>query len=57
MNGSEEVRMSVWMGEGEVRVGVSQTKRKTGREEREREGDRRVSHDVRERRTPIEMVA
>lgn len=41
---------------GGVGVGVSQTKRKTGREE-EGEGDRRVSHDVRERRTPIEMAA
>lgn len=41
----------VWEG----RLEEPQKKRKTGGGERE--GDRRVSHDVHERRTPTEMVA
>lgn len=48
---------SVWREVGEWRGEVEepQRKRKTGGEERE--GDRRVSHDVHERHTPTEMVA
>lgn len=62
MDGMEEIRgeeegRSVWVGVGALggKVEEPQRKRKTGGEERE--GDRRVSHDVHERRTPREMAA